>query len=41
MSNTHGSLSINSDNIFPIIKNGCTLTTIFSTESLYLTAAMP
>ena len=40
MSNTHGSLSINSDNIFPIIKKWMYSDHDISTESLYLTAVM-
>ena len=35
-----GTLSIHSENIFPIIKNGFTLTTIFLHENLFLMLAM-
>ena len=41
MSAKHGNLSINSDNIFPIIKNGCIPTTVSSSASSFPTAAMP
>ena len=41
MTEKHGNLSIDSDNLFPIIKNGYIQIMIFSIVSLFLTDVMP